>query len=100
MATFQQGSGARRYRALRDEEEHCTSTEAEEKLRAQIHDETRDGMMSIMNSMYKLQRWESKGSRNEGFKLAVMQVSAFRFRPPRFRPSRAEKCDESNDTAF
>ena len=42
-------------------------------LLRRMHDDSRTDMMSIMNSMYGMQRWEAKGRKGEGFKLAVLQ---------------------------
>jgi hypothetical protein len=76
--------GARRYQTLR--EAGMRSSDSKPMKRGQtfidrerqrstgvLHDDARTGILSIMNSMHGMQRWEHKDRRNESFKLAVLQ---------------------------
>ena len=69
-------SGARRYRTLRSRQDEPTSSapkKSDVRFDDRMHDEQKSGLMSIMNSMYGMQRWEPDGRQAEGFKLAVLQ---------------------------
>ena len=71
---------ARRYRQMAtrldasDDAERGTSRNINFAL--PMHDENETGMLSIMNTMFKAQRYERKGRETEGFKLAVLQWSS------------------------
>lgn len=77
---------ARKYRMLRqqsaDAPETPTGTSRKDgqagnlDFTKKMHDETETGILSIMNSMFSMQRFEKSGRETEGFKLAVIQWSS------------------------
>ena len=57
---------------------HTAEKQASASGRSELlsNDESETGMLSIMNIMFKAQRYEKKGRETEGFKLAVLQWSS------------------------
>jgi len=71
---------ARRYKMLseRNRAKEGDSADASSQIdfKQAMHDENETGVLSIMNSMFSMQRLEKSGRESEGFKLAVIQWSS------------------------
>ena len=88
-------TGAKRYRTLRSSsvvegrEPHKNFFEKE------LHDEKKTGLMSIMNSMHGMQRWEATAAllRGSGHSLEAMNGALKSLRVQTYRPFTPQAAD-------